>query len=1183
MSIDDTVTINNRYTLHEQLGAGGMGAVYRATDRLTGDTVALKRVLQMAGRQAGNTPTDDANDARVALSTEFRTLASLRHPNIITVIDYGFDADQLPFFTMTLLEDAHTILTYAQSLALDQKIDLLLDMLQALAYLHRRNIIHRDIKPGNVLVTPDGEVKLLDFGVSLNDNRTMADMSDVTAGTLAYMAPEMFLEQPASIASDLYAAGIIAYQILTGHHPYNVKNMAVLINSVMTQTPTFDDVDSRLAPVLHRLIAKQAEDRYTSAEETITAICNALDQSIPVESSAVRESFLQASRFVGREQELNTLRRALNDLLNDTPLSSTWLIGGESGVGKSRLVDELRIRALVRGIQVARGYSSQESNQPFELWQIPIRRMVLSTTINPDDGSVLKAFIPDIDDLLDDDIPDLEDLEADGDNLTRFQEIVLSLYQRQREPLLLILEDLQWANDSLSLLQELMDIQQGLPLMIVATYRDDERPDIPDMLPSVQTMRLSRLSTAAIKELSTSMLGHAGTRPELVDLISRETEGNVFFIVEVVRALAESAGSLQDIGVQTIPNNVLAGGIVQVIQNRLDAVPQSAQHLLKLAAIAGRRIDIDMLRAVRGGWHTPDSSSVMDVDEWLTLCANAAVIQFEDEIWQFAHDKLRETIRERISEEELPSIYRQVAEATEALYQDDPNRATDLADYWHHAQNSEKELNYVQQAIEHKQRINDFKETIVLSERAINLLKIRDIAPDWQHQAVELKIIMGECSGYLGAYDEARQHLKESAELARKLGNRHAIARSFNALGDIDQDQGEYDSATKYHRMSLAVYREIGDQRGITNALTDLGRTAQGQGKYQEAIRHYEESLNICQELDDEEGMVESLEFLGKAAEQMGDFEQANAYYERGLKIVREMGDFYRIAGMLDNLGNAAERKGDYAAAQIYYGESLTIYRRLGNQQGAALVLGNLARIALSQRHYDNAERYATESLEIFRKTDNRLGTAFSLNSLGDIALRQEAVDSARDRYTEALHICEQIGVRGGIAGGHNHLGWLEEVEGNPVTAQKHYTKAIEILYDMGDRDKTAGTLVNLGFAAIANGENINARRYLYRALNLASKLGANQLINRALIGFAQLHYAENRSQNAAEIIGLVSNEGNLDELTLERRLEPLLQNIKESSENDTLLQALEYGRSLNIDEVVERLITRARSTRMIS
>src|SRR6185437_10216146 len=265
-----------------------------------------------------------AHEAKLRLffAQEFRALASVRHPNIINVLDYGFDAEGRPYYTMELLEGAHTILRAGRDLPIERKVLLVEQLLQALTYLHRRGMIHRDLKPANVLVIEAGaghdgaasgpkpqrepRVKVLDFGLAVLLDQ-VGEGGQLFVGTPAYMAPEQYLGALPSPASDLYAVGVIAYELFVGHQPFATESLASLRESVLNEPPDLSVLDPRVAPVVERLLAKSPEGRYRDTVEVIEALAAATSQPLSLETRATRESLLQAAPLVGRAADLRTL------------------------------------------------------------------------------------------------------------------------------------------------------------------------------------------------------------------------------------------------------------------------------------------------------------------------------------------------------------------------------------------------------------------------------------------------------------------------------------------------------------------------------------------------------------------------------------------------------------------------------------------------------------------------------------------------------------------------------------------------------------------------------------------------------------------------------------------------------------------------------------------------------------
>ncbi len=1049
-------SIGNRYIIVDKVGEGGMGTVYRALDGLTGQTIALKRV---AIPHTFQQPNDETNGMRMALAQEFRTLATLRHPHVIGVLDYGFDEHRQPFFTMDYLEGAQTLLDAGRQQPLEGRIELVLQMLQAVAYLHRRGIIHRDLKPANVLVS-NGQVKVLDFGLSIFYEQAETPEDEI-AGTLAYLAPEVIRGERPSESADLYAIGVMIYELLTGHHPFDSGNVNQLVSDVLMSRPDLaplysllpttkidtvsflsdlqidtdhlsetdstdfivlepfeaelsvdepihsentnlfweDDGDNpSLVNIVDRLLAKTPAARYLTANEVIERLCLAIGQSAPVESAAIRESYLQAARFVGRENELSRLEEAL--ALAVQGKGSSWLVGGESGVGKSRLLDELRVRALVDGCLVLRGQTIEEGGIPYQLWREPLRRMALTIPLSDLDAGILKDIVPDIDRLQRREIPDVTELEGSAYR-QRLMGTIASLFQQHQQPSLILLEDLQWSKERLDVLKLINGLVADLPLLIVATYRDEESPNLTESLPEMNLMKLERLTPQNIAALSVSMLGEAGAQPHIVNFLHRETEGNVYFMVEVVRVLAEEAGQLGKVTRFTLPQQVAAGGIRSVMQRRLSRIPEDGMPLLRLAAVAGRELQLELLEQVKGA---------INLEEWLTTCANCAVIEVQEGVWRFSHDKLRDATQETISAESRPLLHKQIAEGIEAVHGADPDQAAILAQHWHSAGDMLKERIYLQQAGEHALSISAFSDAVTHLERALELLPTTTPpSADPRPIRAHLLLKLGEALKYMGEYVTATTHIEEALGLQREAGDKESIAEALVELGDLLNYQGEYARASQVCEESLQIYREINHVPGMAWALDRAGLIVFQQGDYAGATKFCEEALALGRSINDSKVLASSFNNLGMAAFVQGDYPTATGYFGETLALSRANGESRRAAAALLNLGSAAGEQRDYDAANRCFEESLEIFRRIGERRGVGLALENLGVIAQFQEDYDRATYYMEESLTVARAIGNRGGIANTLVNLGNTARTQGQTEHAKNLYHQALYYAQEI------------------------------------------------------------------------------------------------------------------------------------------------------------------------------
>jgi serine/threonine protein kinase/tetratricopeptide (TPR) repeat protein len=722
-----------------------------------------------------------ADVLRLTLAREFRVLSALRHPNIISVLDYGFDEELNPYFTMELIENGEPVREAGRDRPFEQKLDFLVQILHALAYLHRRGVIHRDLKPSNVLVAGD-RVKVLDFGVSILGAQGAETGKGVT-GTVPYMAPELLRMSPANELSDLYAVGMIAYELFSGTYPFNLDNLHVLTHEITTKKPDFRGLDPRVVSVIERLLEKDPKRRYGSVVEVLAALNATAGIPLAIETVATRESFLQAAELVGRATELNELSRLLADAMGGR--GGGVLIGGESGVGKSRLLEELRARALVDGALVLRGQEVSEGGGPYHVFRDILRWLALSPNLANLEASVLKPLVPDIAALLERDVPDPPELDADAAQ-ARFVHVVEDLLARQEHPVVMILEDIHWAGtDSLKLLARIARTSAEQHLLIIASYRDDERADLPSEVPGMHVLKLHRLTKQGIAKLSASMLGEAGCLEEVLSLLQRETEGNPFFLVEAVRALAEDAGGLGRVGMAPLPSKVFAGGVHLIVRRRLNHVPPSARPLLQAAAVMGRELDFKLLRQFE-----PEA----DLDRWLQACG--PVLDVVEERFRFAHDKLREGLLANLSDEDRRTLHRGVAQAIEAVYPDSNEWVAALAHHWAAAGDRPKEAHYAALAGQLALQSSAYREAVAFFERA---LALEDEVP--KNGSGQEEAANG--SFFENALRELKARVPTRAELVKLSSDAFRVGLLEGHLAEAYGRQGNHAEAFKHGAIAL--------------------------------------------------------------------------------------------------------------------------------------------------------------------------------------------------------------------------------------------------------------------------------------------------------------------------------------------------------------------------------------------
>ncbi|MBZ0284027.1 MAG: protein kinase [Anaerolineae bacterium] len=1068
--------VNQRYVIQNKLGEGGMGFVYRAIDRLNGNReIALKQLR--AAPVKNDIDTEEQENRLFMIAREFRALASLRHPNVISVLDYGFDKDGEPFFTMDLLDNPKTILEATEDSSLPEKVNYFLQLLEGLTYLHRRGIIHRDLKPDNVLINRDNVVKILDFGVAQGGvSRSMSQEEGATiAGTLAYMAPESFAENPATILSDLYSTGVIAYEIFARKHPIDASNgIAGIINAILFKAIDLKSLDASIAPIIGKLLSRAPQDRYPSAEAVIAALSETYDFVKPTENITARENILQNAPFIGRDDEFSQLKQALRTLVDiHLRVGSSWLLAGESGVGKSRLLNELRIQAVTRGVLVLNGQGMSEGGAVYELWRQPLRLLCLEYPPSSEEASILKPILPDIETLLGIPVADAPPALNPKIAQERLLATVERLFTQAKRPILLILEDIHWAAESLNILKRLNPFTTQHPIMIVASYRDDEAPALQAQLADMVTIKLHRLTRTEIGHLSQAMLGKVEQAEPLVDLLHRETDGNAFFIIEVMRALAESTGRLDMIGARTVPEYIIAGGMQQILERRLAQVPKEATAFLHTAAVAGRQLDLDLLSHLFAD---------MDFERWLQQCVEALVIEVNDERWRFVHDKFRETILSGLPLEERQQLHRRVAQTMEKLYSGDAARAPLMLYHWQAADDAEQSLHYAELAGDQAMLNGANLQAKTYYETALHLCN--ELPADVTHQRlqVELCVKLSRVAAY-HPEESLTDAMKNAVKLAETLNDEALLARILGSTGAYHFMLGQLSVSMQFFQQSMVLAEKLGLEELLLLPYNIIGRTVALAGNFGQSRIKLGDGIRLAEKFNDLELLSGSLAFYALSLMMQGLPVEAEAVIQRSLEVAEQVGPS-RMTGTLVINGCGKMWGGHWEEALQFFNRSEAlatkindflplywsrgflgnIYMRTGNLPKAAEYLDKAigmieqgktvfhlplfhayrAELDFLEGNASGALERTQASLEFGRQTQQELAIGEALATLGKIYSSQGEITQAETAFEQSLESHRQGGRFVQIATVYMELGKHRSANGDKRGAIEALDIAIE-------------------------------------------------------------------------------------------------------------------------------------------
>ena len=791
-----------RYRVLESLGRGGMGEVFLADDTQLGRKVAIKFLAEAL--EADET-------ARERLHREARSAAALDHPYVCKIYELA-DIDGRTGIVMEHVT-GETLQARLRRAALSPKeaLEIASEVAEAMEAAHKRRLIHRDLKTSNVMLTDEGHVKVMDFGLAKtvrvetpSDDKSTGSLTDpgVRVGTPGSMAPEQLLGGHVDERSDIFAFGILLYELLAGVHPFTRASPSGTMAAILKETPAPISQYARDAPesarvTLDRLLAKEPHQRYQSFGDLRTDLGQLLRDAsrlTPVAQAAdgTLTSADGRTPFVGRESERTEARRLLERAVAGQ--GGVLLLGGEPGVGKTRLAEEVLEEGRQRGCLALTGRCYEtEGTPPFIPWVEIVERSArivppaaLREALGEAAPEVAK-LVPELRQVLPD-IPRPIELPPEKQRRYLFNNFVSFVERVSRvTPQVWLIDDLHWADDStLLLLQHVVQRASEIPLLIVGTYRDVDlevaRP-FAKVLEAFTRQRLAhkvglqRLHEAGVADMLRA-LGGADPPAPLVTAIYGETEGNPFFVEEVFQHLSEEGRLFDTEGHWRADLQVDAlevpEGVRLVIGRRVERLSSEARQVLATAAIVGRSFHLALLEALGDA---EGDALLTALEEAETAKLIQAVPSDREARWVFAHGLIRQTLESGVSLPRRQRAHLRVAEAVERVYAANIDRhATDLG---HHlfqagmAADPCKTVGFLTLAGQQALEAGAFDEALRRFDRALSIEGVND-----QRQFADLVYKKGQALRSLGRSDAALEQWRAALAAYERLGDGEGIART---------------------------------------------------------------------------------------------------------------------------------------------------------------------------------------------------------------------------------------------------------------------------------------------------------------------------------------------------------------------------------------------------------------------
>jgi serine/threonine protein kinase/tetratricopeptide (TPR) repeat protein len=1060
-------TIAGRYEILQQLGEGGMGTVYKARDRELDRVVALKLIRAELARNP---------EILQRFKRELILARQVTHRNVVRIFDLGVTGD-MKFITMEFFEGQTLSSVMArEKLSPAKAVEIMAQVCRGLDAAHKENVIHRDLKPQNIMVDDQERVVLMDFGLANSVEERSMTRTGALMGTPDYMSPEQAKAEKVDARSDVFSMGLIFYELLTGKLPFQSESLlGTLLARTQQRAAPVRELDPQIPQMLSDIVAKclanDPAQRYQSAGEIVN--------DLEIWQSGATGKTTRISRAGPRFR------------LVSPSVAWKWI-----SLSVSALVALLVVVWVLVEKGPLRSAARRPAPPPLSLAILPFRNVKSDPALDWM-GSEVAAM-----------------LRTDVGQSARLQTISTNRITQ-------ILHDLQIAADTSidpDTLQRIADSTSADRLLWGQFVKFGDQIQIDANLQDVKGQRSFALKASASSEKEL---------PKAIEQLARDVQRSLALPSDAIdelqaKVLKPSTHSVQALrfyneGLQLVHQ----GKNVQALESFRASVREDPDFSLAYAKMGQTFAGLGYSNeAAQSSSKALGLSARLPVQEkYLVEAIHAQTANDSQKAIQSYESLVKVLPEDSDVQFALAGLYNTVGAFDKSkeyygrLLARDPKYVDALygmAGVEVNTGNAQAALEYLNRALpitvqlENQQQKSAILYGLGMTYNQLN--RPEDALRNYQ-QALEIQRTvadknaiattlngMGQVQSVLGRSDESLKSFQEALRLRRDLGDRTGVGDTLIDLSNFHEARGQNEKALEMLRESLQIQREVGNPVNEALCLNNIGVSYADKGQYDDAITYFGQALALREKLKSPSGIADSNYAMAEALTKFGQYDKALTHYLRSLELWRSINDKRRAAFVSYGLGNLFEQQGRLGASLNAKEEALKTIREVQDRIGMAEILGGYADSLNLLARTDEAKKNADAALALAREVKNQSLVAQNLNFQGDNLFYQGEFKTARAQYEQALQVGSRAADRRLVLISKSNLAKLTVKEGRSRDVAGTLRTLAEEADALGLRYLAIECSVYAG-EALLNGKDFSrARQELERALARSDKLSMRTL-----------------------------------------------------------------------------------------